>query len=146
MGRPRKRRSTKKAAAPRVPDRWAYEPDETPKRKHAWHQAHAGFVKVRGVLVGKCPSGLPLVQAEALLNTGIPFPMERWGQAWPDRIYVVHEGVVYRAHATNPGRSYHAFPELGRELRRLPRDFQNRLIELARSLGCEREVRRWIRR
>jgi hypothetical protein len=136
----RKRKRTSPTA------RWAYEAEEAPKRKHAWSNSCPGFVKHRGALVGKCPHDLTTEEAERLLNTGLPYPSERWGKDWPDRIYVVHEGAVYRAVPTVAGRSYHGFPELPSELRRLPRTFRESLLSKARELGCEDQVRRWMRK
>lgn len=124
--------------------RWRYEADETPKRKHHWNREEAGFVRVGSTLVGKCPAGLTLSVAEQLINDGIEFRPPGWSRAYPQRIYVVHEGVVYRATPTNPGSSYHGFPERGSELRRLPRSIWNRILERAETLGCSEAVKRWM--
>jgi hypothetical protein len=56
----------------------------------------------------------------------------------------VHQGVVYRATPTNPGRSYHGFPESERELQRLPRHVRHQILERAKILDCEEEVRRCL--
>src|SRR5438128_928968 len=93
-------------------DRWKYEPDEIPKKKHHWDLDSPGFVVVGGMEVGKCPSGLSLHKAEEILATGIEFFPVGHRHSWPKRIDVVHEGAVYRAVPTNPGVSYHGFPEL----------------------------------
>ena len=151
MSRPRKKEREPKAvsagpAAVLPPWKWKYEPDENPKRRHAWGKPKPGFVKVRGSLIGKCPAGFSNEEAEKLLNNGIPYPLERWGKPWPSRIYGVHEGTVYRATVTVGGRSYHAFPELPDRLRELPRKFQEKLLQRAAELGCEDQVRRWMNR
>ncbi|MBI4703444.1 MAG: hypothetical protein HY744_20215 [Deltaproteobacteria bacterium] len=126
--------------------RWRYEPDEKPKKKHHWDKPRPGFVKVRGVDVGKCPHGLSLDRAERLLNQGIAYDPPRAATGdWPSRIYVVYEGAVFRAVPTNPGVSYHAFPDKPAELSRLPRHVLEQIEERARELGCEQEVKRWIR-
>ena len=53
-------------------DAWCYDPGETPKKKHGWNNNEAGFVRVKGRLVGKCPRKLSLEDAERLLRSGIP--------------------------------------------------------------------------
>ena len=124
---------------------WRYEPDENPKRRHAWPNPHAGFVIVQGVEIGKCPNNIPRAEAERLLNTGIPVMAARSGVGYPKRIYVVHEGVVYRATPTNPGVSYHAFPEKAEEFRRLPRGVQEAILNEAERQGRGEDVSRWSR-
>jgi len=73
---------------------WRYE-TEHPKRKHGWDRTEAGFEVIQDVPVGKCPNGFSGALAESLLNSGVPFHNSRSGRDWPDRIYVVHEGVLY---------------------------------------------------
>jgi hypothetical protein len=124
---------------------WRYEPDENPKRKHAWSNPHAGFVVVQGVEIGKCPNNISIAQAEQLLNIGIAVDMPRSPAAYPKRIYIVHNGVVYRATPTNPGISYHAFPEKVEEFRRLPRSVQEAILSEAGRLGHGDDVGRWSR-
>jgi hypothetical protein len=131
--------------------RFAYEPDYPkghPKQKHGWNEGHAGFVRQGGEIVGKCPKGIDNKTAERLLNeavnVGLIYSDPRWQKPYPQKIFVVHDGVVYRAKPTNPGRSYHAFPERPKALREGSRDLRDRLIARARALGCEAEVRAWI--
>jgi hypothetical protein len=125
---------------------WKYAPDEDPKRKHYWNQAYAGFVEVDGVQVGKCPNCITNEQAEVALNDGIPWHNPRVPKTgWPDRFYIVHGGVVYRAKPTNPGSSYHAFPELPSELNKLPRAVRDQIVARAQELGCQSEVAEWMR-
>ncbi len=122
-----------------------YEPDENPKQKHRWKKNEPGFLEIRGVFIGKCPANLSLEEAETLLNAGIRWNRPRTPDlGYPDSIYVVYEGAVYRAKPTMPGESYHAFPELPKRLRELPADLRDRILERARELGCETQVRRWI--
>ncbi len=124
---------------------WLYEPDEQPKRKHFWREPFAGTVEVQGTLVSKCPSTLSTQVAQAMLDNGIEWqPHRGWRNDYPQRIYAVAEGVVYRATPTNPGRSYHGFPELPGHVPP-DRDLQGAIIELARSDGSEKEVERWLR-
>jgi len=124
--------------------RWQYEPDERPKKKHAWNRPEPGFVGRGASLVGKCPNNVTEQEAEELLNGGVPMRSERSRNLWPSRIYLIHEGQVYRAVPTNPGRSYHAFPELPRSFRELPRATKIAVLDRARDLGCLEEVRRWM--
>ena len=79
---------------------WRYETDEEPKRKHHWNNDQAGTVVVHGVVISKCPSGLTRSEAEVMLNTGIPWSSPKWRNPYPQRIYAVREGVVYRAKYT----------------------------------------------
>lgn len=132
---------------PMATNPWKYSPDEDPKRKHHWDRPHAGFVEVGGVQIGKCPSGITNQQAEDALNAGIPWHNPRIPNVgWPDRIYIVHDGVVYRAKPTNPGTSYHAFPELPAELNNLPGSLRAKIIARAQELGCQTEVIQWMKR
>lgn len=122
---------------------WRYE-TEHPKRKHGWDRAEAGFEVIQDVPVGKCPNGFSGALAESLLNSGVPFHNSRSGRDWPDRIYVVHEGVLYRATPTNPGRSYHGFPELPSEFNRLPSDVREAIWGVARESGQHDRLRQWL--
>ena len=126
------------------PEKWKYEPDEVPKRKHAWEKDYAGFVIVRGVQVGKCPKGLDLDRAEGLISNGIRFFPKRWDKPYPKRIYVVYDGVLYRAEPTNPGVSYHGFPELPREFHSLPKQIRDEILVRAQELGQLDQVKRWV--
>ena len=126
--------------------RWLYEHDESPKRKHAWGEGSAGFASVRGVLVGKCPAHMGISEAQELLDTALPFSSPRWPHDYPQRLYAVHDGVVYRATRTRPGVSYHGFPE---HPSRFPEGrtgglLKERLLQRATELGCEQEVRQWM--
>jgi hypothetical protein len=124
---------------------WIYEPDENPKRRHHWENDYAGFVNVSGNLVAKCPADLSLADATKLLNGGIEYyPPRRGGISHPGRIYAVHDGVVYRATPTNPGKSYHGFPEL-RENLPPARELREAILELAREDGSEDKVKKWLR-
>lgn len=126
---------------------WQYEVDDHPKWKHHWNRPDPGFVFVghEDVPVGKCPNSMTTQEAENLLNDGgIPFFPVGWKASHPKRIYVVHDGAVYRAVETIPGRSYHGFPATGEELRRLPSSIRNAILKRAQQLRCEDKVRRWM--
>lgn len=123
---------------------WIYEAEQNPKRKHAWSKDIAGFEEFRGLLAGKCPNNITKQEAEALINDGIAWSPPGWDERWPRKIFVVRQGVVYRAVPTVPGVSYHAFPEQGRALRELPQSVQTQILERAREQGCEPEVRKWM--
>ncbi len=82
--------------------------------------------------------------AEEVLNRGVPVFSDRFRTAHPAEVYCIHRGVVYRAIPTNPGQSYHGFPELPKALRGLRKDLRNRILDLARQLNQEDEVRDWI--
>lgn len=128
-----------------APPVWLYEPDEQPKRKHRWGESHAGFAMQNGEKVGKCPADMTSAQAQALLNTqSVPFFNPKALGPNPDRLYVVHDGVVYRAHPTRPGISFHAFPEDPARLARLPKRWRDQIIELADRLGCKKAALDWM--
>jgi hypothetical protein len=124
---------------------WRYEPDETPKRKHHWKENFAGFETVGSVLVAKCPNGMSLEQAEDLLNDGIEWSPRGWLNDYPQRIYAVLDGVLYRAMPTNPGASYHGFPEHHSRFPAGNRALRQRVLEQAARRGCELELRRWMK-
>jgi hypothetical protein len=125
---------------------WKYEPDEVPKRKHHWSEPSAGFEEdPAGNRVGKCPSGLPLETAQALLDRAIPWSPSTWRRTYPQRLYAVLEGVLYRANPTNPGTSYHGFPEHPSRFPKGGRALKHALLGRAKELGCEAELKRWMR-
>jgi hypothetical protein len=128
-----------------LPD-YEYEPDEVPKRKHHWTEDRADFVFVRGTPIGKCPRSMTNAEARTLLNSGIPWFNPRAPGAHPDRVYVVHRGVIYRATATQVGKSFHAFPELPRELRALPKPMKKAIFDRAEELGELDAVIAWFDR
>ena len=129
-----------------MPAPWRYKADEEPKRKHHWAEPYAGFIVEHGETVGKCPASISPALAERLLNTqGVPWSNPNLpATPWPDRIYVVHEGVVYRAKPTDVGVSYHAFPELPERLRELPKKVRNEILALADTLGCREGEQGWM--
>jgi hypothetical protein len=123
---------------------WLYEPDEVPKRKHHWKEPGAGFVMVGSVFVGKCPSTMSIESAQELLNSGVEWSPKGWQSEYPQRIYAVLDGVLYRATPTNPGRSYHGFPEHHSRFPAGNLSLRQKIIELAKERNCESELRRWM--
>ncbi|MBF0143986.1 MAG: hypothetical protein HQL59_11085 [Magnetococcales bacterium] len=83
---------------------WKYDPAEK-RYKHKWSRNEAGFLPPEGRnRRGQCPTSIthhPTI-AEKLLNNGVPWPPEA---EVPEILYNVHEGVVYRAEETEPGKS-----------------------------------------
>jgi len=124
---------------------WLYEPDENPKKKHHWKEDRAGFEIVGHVFIGKCPRTMSIELAETLLNSGIAWSPRGWRDDYPQRIYSVWEGVLYRATPTNPGRSYHGFPEHYSRFPPGSRELRSQIINLARERNCEHELREWMR-
>lgn len=124
---------------------WLYQVDEDRKRKHHWTEDRAGFIEVNGEIVGKCPVSIAVSEAQHLLNAqSVPYFNPRAPGPNPDRLYVVHRGVVYRAVPTVAGKSFHAFPELPARLRALPKAVRTQIVSLADQLGCKGEVEEWI--
>jgi hypothetical protein len=124
---------------------WLYEPDENPKRKHHWKEDRAGFEMMGNIFVGKCPNTMSLKAAQSLLDSGIPWSPTGWQEDYPQRIYAVLEGILYRATPTNPGHSYHGFPEHYSRFPAGNRELRSRIMDLARERNCEQELRRWMR-
>lgn len=122
---------------------FSYRPDEIPKKKHHWGEPHAGFVRVRGQLIGKCPATMTIAAAEALLHQGF---FAATDLAWPRRVFALGpDGVLYRFAETIPGRSYHGYPVHPSEYHRtLTSAERERIQAAAASLGCEAQLRLWL--
>ena len=103
---------------------YLYEPEQNPKRKHHWPHPEPILIRIDNEWIGKCPAGVTLEEAEALLNQGVSWSPENWPHQHPKRIYLLRQGIVYRATPTIPGVSYHAFPERAGGL---PRSVERRL-------------------
>lgn len=124
--------------------RWTYEPED-PKWKHAWEHHHAGFVTVDGVAVGKCPSHVTKAVAEQWLAEAHPWSPASWSKSYPKRMYYVDDsGVLYRATPTNPGRSYHGFPEHPTLFPHGAAELKAGLVAEAARNNCEDELRDWM--
>ena len=67
--------------------------DDYPARGDGWHRDRAGFVRVGTKYVGKCPSGMTLPDAQALLDDAVAFYPPRWRYGYPKRLYAVADGV-----------------------------------------------------
>lgn len=119
---------------------WKYDPGENPKRKHGWGEDTAGFVRFNSGknVVGKCPHSMDQETAERLINNGIPEEDPRNEDTHPNRIYVVHEGVLYRAVPTERGKSYHGFPERPKVFDELDDELKDRIWARARELEQEK--------
>lgn len=124
---------------------WTYEPDPQRKHKKGWTNDFPGFVTVANTLVGKCPHNLTNEECEEFLNQGVEYRPRRWRHSYPDRIYNIINGVVYRATPTVPGKSYHGFPERQERVAELPRELRKRLLALAEQKGCREEVEKWLK-
>lgn len=125
-------------------EQWQYEPED-PKWKHAWEHDRADFETVDGVPVGKCPSSVTNAVAEDWLASAHPWSPASWSRLYPKRMYYVHKsGVLYRATPTNPGRSYHGFPEHPTLFPRGARQLKAELLAEARRKGCEDDLRDWM--
>lgn len=123
---------------------WKYDPGEH-RVKHCSNEPEAHFVRVGSAVVGKCAGTLTKVQAEVLLNSGCSYLEPSID--YPSKIYNVHQGVVYEAVPTEPGKSYHGYPWRrmpGRKL--IPRQILKKLEELAEAQGCLRAYKDWMRR
>jgi hypothetical protein len=126
---------------------WEYEENPDRKHKRDWDQPEPGFVAVGGELIAKCPTTISAQLASELINSedAILYSNERWEQESPERIYVVHDGHLYRATPTNPGTSYHGFPENPKRAQKLPRELKQRILDVARMKQCETEVSRCLK-
>lgn len=127
-------------------DAWLYEPEAQPKLKHHWSHNRAGFIRVGSELVAKCPAAMTLADAQTLLDNSVPYSPPRWTRPYPQRLYAVSDGVVYRATPTNPGISYHGFPEYPDRfpIKGNAQQVKQRLLAEAEHQGCRQEVRRWM--
>lgn len=117
-----------------------YDPGEH-RFKHCWSEPRAAFVQQGSAQIGKCPSTLSKDLAEQLLNDGLVYPT---GEVSPERIYNVHEGVVYEAVFSGDG--WHGYPWRYRPGRRsLPRQIRQELECRAKQLGCLSAYKLWMK-
>lgn len=128
---------------------WKYEPRKAssgvPKPKHGWSENYAGFVEKDGKKIGKCPNDMRPGVPERLLNNGVDGTSAKSAhdKDWPENIYAVHEGVVYRAVPTRGGHSYHGFP--AGDQRKVSGPVKDKILKQARQKDCEKQVKRWMR-
>ena len=119
---------------------WKYDPGDK-RFKHKWNKDVADFVTPDGMPVGKCPKSVGIDLATHLLNSGIEWHNPKIPKAYPDHIYNVYKGVIYKATITLHGRSYHGYPWKGR----LPRQIYDKLVEIAKSQGYQAEFDEWVK-
>lgn len=123
---------------------WEYEPDESPKRKHYWNHDDADFLRVGNNRVGKCPTSISHQEAASLLLEAVPWCPKGWRRDYPQRLYAVRDGILYRATPTNPGRSYHGFPEHHDLFPKGANALKESLLERAQLAGFETQLKRWM--
>ncbi len=119
---------------------WKYDAGDN-RHKHHWKNNYAGFENRNSEWIGKCPKKMTGESAEKLLNDGIPVHNPRNDIGCPNEIFNVHEGVIYRAVPTLPGKSYHAFPEIN-----MPLEIEIRLLRRAGEKGCRKELQKWLKK
>ena len=67
------------------------------------------------------------------------------GVTQPDRMWIVHEGVIYEVVPTQVG-SYHGYPWCARPgMNRFPRQVQAELTQMAQAKNCLREFKNWMK-
>jgi hypothetical protein len=119
---------------------YIYDPGDS-RPKHKWKRTYAGFRSQDGKLIGKCPCTIGLPDATDLLNSGAPWFNPTINDGTPDRIYNVHDGVIYEAVPTERGKSYHGFPCRGR----LPGNIMKALRAIAIAKGCAHGFEQWVK-
>jgi hypothetical protein len=123
---------------------WDYVENPDRKHKRGWDKPSPDFVEVNGELVGKCPTTITVEMATKLLNLGIPYFPPRWPRAYPERIYNIYEGQLYRATPTVPGVSYHGFPEHPTKAQKLPKALKQQILDSPAAAEYQEEIRRCL--
>jgi hypothetical protein len=90
--------------------------------------------------VGLCPNNLTHADHTRLLKNAIPEANGDRTVEFPKRLYVVHDGAIYRAETTDWGKSYHGYPYKGK----LGRGMAERLREMATALKCLEAFEAWM--
>lgn len=125
-----------------------YDPAEH-RFKHCWAEPRADFIATGVGAIGKCPSTLSKDQARELLNDAEfegKTPDQTVADVMPERVWNVHEGVIYEAVPSGPG-AYHGYPWRGRPNRnRLAREIKRALQQKAEQQGYGRELKDWLER
>ncbi|MEO5333201.1 MAG: hypothetical protein H7839_14380 [Magnetococcus sp. YQC-5] len=121
---------------------WLYEPGEW-GHKHKWSHDYPDFILVGNDPIGKCPTSITRNPelAKELLDTGVYYPT---GTQPPDKIYNVHQGVIYRAIETRHGVSFHGFPEKEHKIRRVPPSVLRQLARIAKEKNTLEEFKQWM--
>lgn len=91
--------------------------------------------------VGRCPHKMPDTLKTQLLNEAISADNGDREIDFAKRLYVVHEGAIYRAETTDWGISYHAYPYAGK----LGRSLLTELGKMAAAKGCHAEFDIWVK-
>jgi len=130
---------------------WQYEPRDPEAGwppKHRWHENRAGFrYDPSGKIEGCCPAGMTPEKAAELLNSGLEDSPRGWARVHPKSIYNFHDGVVYKAVETNPGKSYHGFPCKGPKSdggRHMTARMMQRILKLAEERGQRKAIEDWF--
>jgi hypothetical protein len=112
--------------------------------KHCGRDPQANIVKDGSTVIGKCPSTLTKDKARDLLNAGEYIGKES-GETSPDKIWNVHEGVVYEAVPSGKG-NYHGYPWCARPGRKMiPRAIKSNLEQKAKEEGFAKEYSNWMK-
>jgi hypothetical protein len=90
--------------------------------------------------IGKCPSTLGEGHRETLLNEAIAASNGDRDLTPPKKVYVVHEGAIYRPKRASGG-SYHGYPYRGK----LPSPLISALRAMAVRKNCSEEFEEWLR-
>lgn len=123
---------------------WRYDPGEH-RHKHCWSESRADFRESGSSFIGKCPNTLSKIEAEIILNQAVFEPLEE-GQEYPEKLWAVHEGVIYEAVPTEPGKSYHGYPWRGKPgAEKLPRTIKKALSEMAEKNQCSDDFKNWLK-
>lgn len=91
-------------------------------------------------IVGLCPNNLTESDNQSLLNEAIPGANGDRSIDFPKRLFVVHEGAIYRAETSDWGKSYHGYPYRGK----MGRALLGRLRKMAGVKRCENEFDDWV--
>lgn len=90
-------------------------------------------------VVGLCPNNLQHADHQRLLNEAVPDGNGDRSIDFPKRLYVVHDGAIYRAETTDWGKSYHGYPYRGK----MGRGLLEKLRAMAEEKGCAAELEQW---
>lgn len=123
---------------------WLYDPAEH-RTKHCGTAERAEFVQDGSAYIGKCPITLSKTEAQNLLQHGIPEHTDT-AASHPERIFAYHQGVIYVAVPTEPGKSYHGYPWRGRPgNNRVPPAILVQLKQIANQQGESKLLSDWLK-
>lgn len=116
------------------------------RKKHLPLSADAMMVNEHGQWVGHCPRGFAPETALDLLQHGIPEFCETIPEK-PRRIWSYHDGVIYAAHSSDAGTTWHGFPCGNPMLKKdLPQKIRRQLEERATAAGEHRRFNNWMKK